>query len=69
MVYTILQAAFLKHYTMATASTFDAIMHSVFTRRTKKILDKLISFTVTKILAAVTKYLFKIMIFALCLYG
>ena len=32
-------------------------------------LNKLILFTVTKILAAVTKYLFKIMILALCLYG
>ena len=48
---------------------FDTIMHSVFTRRTKIMLNKLISFTVTKILAAVTKYLFKIIILTLCLYG
>ena len=36
------------------APIFDTIMHSVFTRRTKKMLNKLISFIVTKILAAVT---------------
>ena len=47
------------------ALIFDTIMHSVFTRRTKKMLNKLISFTVTKILAAVTKKLSKIMILTL----
>ena len=51
------------------APIFDTIMQSVFTRRTKNMLNKLISFTVTKILAAVTKYLIKIMILTLCLYG
>ena len=44
-------------------------MHSVFTRSTKEMLNKLISFTVTKILAAVTQYLFEIVILTLCLYG
>ena len=36
------------------ATTFDAIMNSVFTRMTKKVLSKFISFTDTKGLATVT---------------
>ena len=47
------------------AITFDAIMNSVFTRTTKKVLSKFISFTDTKGLATVTNIyqnLFKLMI-------
>ena len=36
------------------ATTFDAVMNSVFTRTTKKVLGKFISFTDTKGLATVT---------------
>ena len=36
------------------ATTFDAIMNSVFTRTTKKVLSTFISFTDTKALVTVT---------------
>ena len=47
------------------ATTFDAIMNLVFTRTTKKVLNKFISFTDTKDVARVTNIyqnLFKRMI-------
>ena len=42
------------HILIHMATTFDAIMNSVFTRTTKKVLSTFISFTDTKGLATVT---------------